>query len=76
MPKGGARYTERECPDCGARFTRRSDKPTGRCIDCAKLHFASVARQEHTKSGPVWEKITRGQLAYWTAEADRLGLPH
>lgn len=67
-------HTERECPRCGARFYRRRGKPTGRCPDCAFEVFASVVKQHREKAGPIYEKVVRGQLRYWSAEAKRIGV--
>lgn len=67
-------HTERVCPTCGATFRRHAGKSTGQCLDCASKTFESVARQSKDKKGPVYEKVVRGQLAYWSAEATRLNL--
>lgn len=68
------RYTPRSCPACGATFERRAGKNTGVCISCATAKLSDVARQSRDRAGPAYEKVVRGQLRHWRAEAERLGL--
>ena len=36
--------------------------------------FQETTRQQRAKSGPVYERVVKGQLRYWIREAERLGI--
>ena len=62
------------CVDCGRPFQRESGDDRRYCADCGTWRTLDAAQQMRLKQGPVYEKAVRGQLARWTAEAQRLGL--
>lgn len=69
-----ARHTLRNCPECGTEFERRAGKPTGVCLGCATKRVFAAGDQARAKAGPRYERQVLGQLRYWKAEAERLGL--
>lgn len=68
----GAKSTE--CAGCGAEFWQWERKYGKYCATCSADRSTRVIRANRTKSGPVYEKVVRGQLRYWLGEAARLGL--
>ena len=74
-PKANDPTAERTlCVQCGKRFVRSRSSSKTTCPACAKRRQIDAGLSTITKSGPIYEKVVRGQLRYWLAEADRLGI--
>ena len=74
-PKADDPTAERAvCVQCGKRFVRSRTSSKTTCSTCAKRRQIDAGLATITKSGPTYEKIVRGQLRFWLAEADRLGI--
>ena len=62
------------CVECGRVFWRRKGKRRHYCPKCGQASNVLASVSMSKRSGPTYEKAVRGQLAFWTAEAERLGL--
>lgn len=69
--KNARTYT---CTGCGGEF-QTFDRDRVRCVDCGIGVFIDNVKAQRARSGPTYEKTVVGQLRYWHAEAERLGLP-
>lgn len=74
-PRPGDRgAVERACQGCGERFLKWRGSKRYYCPTCAYTRQAEAQAQHEAKSGPAWEANVRGNLTFWLAEAQRLGL--
>jgi hypothetical protein len=62
------------CPGCGATYRRWKGRQRTDCPDCAAGRTIQTTFELRAKEGLAWERMVLGQLRYWTAEAERLGL--
>lgn len=62
------------CQDCGQVFIRDVDDDRRYCSRCGASRQVDANTQMRLKSGPVYEKATRAQFRFWSAEMRRLGL--
>lgn len=68
----GAKVTV--CEHCGNEFWQWEGKYIKQCSACGAARCTASITASRTKEGPGWEKVVRGQLRRWLAEAERLGL--
>jgi hypothetical protein len=73
MPRTRHAVTAR-CSDCGGEFVKRRDDDRTYCATCGAGRQLTMAEAHRYKEGPLYERIVRGQLKHWTAEAARIGL--
>jgi predicted RNA-binding Zn-ribbon protein involved in translation (DUF1610 family) len=62
------------CQSCGAAMPATRRRGRRYCPGCGAGQLTRHEREVSAKSGPGWEKLARGQYAYWRAEVERLGL--
>ena len=62
------------CVECGKRFTRSKRDNKTRCPACARQRQIDAGLAVKVKEGPTYERVVRGQLRFWLAEAERLGI--
>lgn len=72
--RGTPRTKDRHCVNCGELFTVWEGDDVPYCADCGMERQMSANQQMHLKQGPIYEKAARKQLAFWLAEAKRLGI--
>ena len=65
---------EETCKSCGVRFLRAGGRRMHFCPDCKIARVMACAAQAHYKQGAYWEKMVRGQIRKWVAEARAIGL--
>lgn len=65
---------ERPCRVCGKPMMVRPRVLEPRCFDCGVRAQIENLRQNHEKSGPIYERIARKQYLYWLGEVNRLGI--
>ena len=74
-PKVGDPLAERAtCVECGKRFTRSRRNPKSSCPACSRARQIEAGVSMRRKDGEIYERTVRGQLRYWSSEADRLGI--
>ena len=72
MTSGTARRVV--CVECGKKFTRSAHDNKTRCPTCARQRQIDAGLAGVLKQGPTYERVVRGQLRFWLAEAERLGI--
>lgn len=73
-PRDHPRSVLEDCEDCGESFQRWKGERRHRCPECAAVRAVKAQDSMAGRTGEVYERAVRGQLAHWTAEAQRLGL--
>lgn len=68
----GAKATR--CESCGEEFWQWERQYKKRCSACGAERCVDAIEGSMHKSGPAYEKVVRGQLRHWLAEAERIGL--
>ena len=68
----GARRVK--CRLCSRTFTRGKTQRQYICPTCSRSRQVGLGLQMKAKEGPLYEKTVRGQLRFWMAEAERLGI--
>ena len=62
------------CVECGKKFTKAARDNKTRCPACARQRQIDAGLAVALKEGPTYERVVRGQLRFWLAEASRLGI--